>query len=149
MNIKEGDFMNSIMQKIQKFMIGRYGADQLGVALMIAGCILTFALSFSSKAYFRLFGMIPYAAFLFRALSRNIAARRKENAAFLKYWNPVKAFFIRKKRQYDDKAHKYYSCPRCRRVLRVPAGRGKIEICCPYCQRKFIKNTGSPKVDVG
>lgn len=137
------------MNRLQKFMIGRYGPDQLGIALIILGCVVTFVLSFSDVSYFRLLGYVPYLIFIFRFLSRDIEKRRKENAVFLKYWNPAKAFFQKKKKQMDDKDHKYYKCPQCKHVLRVPSGRGKIEISCPYCQTKFKKNTGSPKVDIG
>ena len=45
------------------------------------------------------------------------------------------------KRKRKDKTHKYYKCPTCKQVVRVPKGRGKIEINCPKCHTKFIKRT--------
>ena len=45
------------------------------------------------------------------------------------------------KRKRKDKTHKYYKCPTCKQVVRVPKGRGKIEISCPKCHTKFIKRT--------
>ena len=32
-----------------------------------------------------------------------------------------------------DKEHKYFTCPNCRTVCRVPRGKGKIIITCPKC----------------
>ena len=33
------------MNRLRQFMYGRYGADQLGMALVILGCVVTFVLS--------------------------------------------------------------------------------------------------------
>ena len=33
------------------------------------------------------------------------------------------------------------NCPGCRQVVRVPRGKGKINIRCPKCNRQFIKKT--------
>lgn len=136
------------MNRFRQFMSGRYGVDTLNIALIVTGCILTFILSFLRTPYYRIIGFLPYALMLFRALSKNHAARIKENNMFLKYYTPVEALFKKKYRQYQDKDHKYYKCPTCKKVLRVPSGRGKIEINCPFCQTKFKKNTGKPKVTV-
>ena len=40
-----------------------------------------------------------------------------------------------------DRQHRYFNCPRCRQVVRVPKGKGKISITCPKCREKFIKQT--------
>ena len=32
-----------------------------------------------------------------------------------------------------DKEHKYFTCPNCKTVCRVPRGKGKIVITCPKC----------------
>ena len=137
-----------MMNKFRQFMVGRYGIDTLNIALVVTGCVLTFMLSFIRTPYYRLIGFLPYAFMIFRAVSKNFTARAKENEMFLKYFTPVAEFIKKKYRQYQDKEHKYYKCPTCKRVLRVPSGRGKIEISCPYCRTKFKKNTGKPKVTV-
>ena len=57
-------------------MYGRYGMDQLGFALVIFGCIITFVLSLFGLRYrggwgaliFRVLGMFPYLVFFLRAL---------------------------------------------------------------------------------
>ncbi|MCM1543901.1 MAG: hypothetical protein NC110_01265 [Ruminococcus sp.] len=133
------------MNKFRAFMYGRYGMDQLNIALLILGCAVTFVLSFTRPPYLRLLGFIPYVIVLIRALSHNIEGNRAANERFLKVWNKIKNTFNNKQRQAQDYNHKYYRCPQCSHVLRVPKGRGKIEITCPYCNRKFKKNTGKLK----
>ena len=34
-----------------------------------------------------------------------------------------------------------YRCPKCRQKLRVPRGRGRIQISCPRCGTQFIKKS--------
>ena len=41
----------------------------------------------------------------------------------------------------DKKAFKFFKCPACRQKIRVPKGKGKIEITCPRCGDRFIKKT--------
>lgn len=137
------------MNRLRQFMYGRYGADQLGMALVILGCVVTFVLSLFRMQYQRFFvslllrlvSLIPYLIFLLRALSKDIDRRRAENERFLKYWLPVRSRFVTKAAQLRDKEHRYFKCPGCSRTLRVPKGKGKIEISCPHCQRKFKKRT--------
>lgn len=130
------------MNRLRNLFDGKYGFDSLGVALGILSCVITFSLSFIRVPYYRLIGFIPLALVLLRAFSTNFEARRKENEKFLKVFIPWKNYFIKKQRQFQDKEHKYYNCPGCSHTLRVPKRRGKIEITCPYCGRKFKRNTG-------
>ena len=130
-------------------MYGRYGVDQLGFALVLLGCMVTFIVSLFRAPYqklyvsliLRLISITPYVLFLLRALSRNIERRTAENEKFLRVWLPVKDFFSVKITHLRDKEHKYYKCPGCSKTLRVPKGKGKIEISCPHCGRKFKKRT--------
>ena len=103
------------MNRIRQFMYGRYGMDQLGFALVIFGCIITFVLSLFGLRYrggwgaliFRVLGMFPYLVFVLRALSKDIEKRRAENMRFLKVWSPCAAFFSKKEREV--KHEKYFS----------------------------------------
>ncbi len=38
----------------------------------------------------------------------------------------------------QDPAYNYFTCPKCRCALRVPKGKGKIQITCPKCGEKFL-----------
>ncbi len=130
-----------MLDKIRQFMAGRYGNDQLNLALVIFGCVLTFFLSFFDVPYVRYLGLIPYILAAVRMLSKDITRRQQENMKFLKISAPWRQFILKKVKQLQDKDHRYYQCPQCHQTLRVPKGRGKIKISCPFCNREFIKKT--------
>lgn len=129
------------MDKFRKFMYGRYGNDQLNLALVIFGCVVTLILSFVDIRLSRYLGLIPYGIALWRALSKNTAKRQQENLKFLKASAPWRNFIVKKVKQFQDKEHKYYACPQCHNTLRVPKGRGKIKISCPHCSKEFVRKT--------
>ena len=71
---------------------------------------------------------------LYRMFSRNLEKRRSENARFMeKVWNPVSRRIAGNRQQRMDKEHRYFTCPRCGAVCRVPRGKGRIVITCPRC----------------
>ena len=78
----------------------------------------------------------------FRMFSRNIQARYAENQKFLRWWGPV-ANRLRgaRMRFADRKIHRYFKCPQCGQRLRVPRGRGKINITCPHCHTQFVRKS--------
>ncbi len=48
----------------------------------------------------------------------------------------------RKRAQRQDKRYyKFYNCPNCNQKVRVPKGKGRIEITCPKCHTSFIRKT--------
>ena len=132
-------FFQRLRNALSRFMYGRNGADQLGVC-MIWGAILLGLAGMLIKKSGIVSGIIGFAATalaiwaLWRVFSRNLEKRRAENAAFLqKIWWPVKRRFASGRQQRMDREHKYFTCPRCKTVCRVPAGKGKIVITCPKC----------------
>ena len=130
------------MDWLRRMMIGRYGTDQLSLALVVLYMILFF-LSYIPYCWFLSWiGLLLFAVILFRTFSRNITKRYHENQVFLRYWLPVKNWFKTIKSRFRDrKTHRYYKCPNCKQKLRVPKGRGKIKITCPRCHNQFIKKT--------
>lgn len=133
-----------MLNRLRDFMQGRYGNDQLNFFLIISGCAVTLLLTLfvpSRFYYFRSLGTVIYIFALLRALSKNFPKRQLENAKFLKMSEPWRKYLYKKYNQYQDKGHRYFNCPQCHRTLRVPAGRGKIDITCPHCNRQFRKKT--------
>lgn len=127
------DFRYRIMQ----FMSGRYGMDNLSVAIIIAAGVCSFANILVGS---RILQLIAYALLflaLFRVLSRNIEARRKENNLFNEKINFIK----RKKDLYEqrknDKCHVYKKCPFCKAILRLPHRIGEHTTVCPRCNKEF------------
>ena len=75
-------------------------------------------------------------------LSKNKMKRHQENILFLRYWYPIQTKMMNKYRQFKTKRqYRYYKCKECGQELRVPKGKGKIEITCPKCHHSFIKKT--------
>lgn len=128
-------------ERLQRFFYGRYGSDQMNFALLI----LALVLSILGAIFFRPLCWVSdvlllYA--LFRALSRNIPARQRENQQFWKIWLPVKNRLALQKRKWQErKQYKYFRCPSCKQQLRAPRGRGKIEVTCQSCHQVFQTKT--------
>ncbi len=137
------------MNWLRNFMMGRYGLDQMTVGILIVMMACTLLSSLTGLLLLYLLGIALMCWAVFRTLSRNGAARSRENQKFLVFWEAVKKegrrvknwFQTRRRRFADRKTHRYFRCPQCRQTLRVPKGRGKIEISCPHCRAKFIRKS--------
>ena len=137
------NFLQRIGNALSRFMYGRNGADHLGLALVWTSIVLNLVIGLFVKndlAYVivNTLSTVLMVLALFRMFSRNLQKRRAENAKFLeKIWWPLKRRFGRAKQQTRDKEHKYFTCPDCRTVCRVPRGKGKIVITCPKCRSQI------------
>ena len=130
------------MNWLRKFMMGRYGLDQLSIALLAFSFVLSFVIRPIELPFLWLIVYIPLGFYLYRILSRDILRRQRENYIFLQYWQPVYTFLFRYFRKIRDiRQYRYYRCPNCKGELRVPQGKGKIKITCPRCHQEFIKKT--------
>lgn len=137
--------MRELYFKIKNLMYGRNGVDGLGAGLFVLGLILRNAAYFSRNVILNFISIGIYIYMIFRIFSKNLDARQKENAFFMKYTNKIIYFFrfrssLARERAAVKKTHKIYLCPKCKRKLKVPKGKGKIEISCP-CSYKFFKKT--------
>lgn len=131
-----------MMNYLRRLMMGRYGGDQLNNALLVLTLLLMMLRWITGWYLFALMATALLILIYFRMFSRNIQARYLENQKFLQYWAPVKRWFGDVKLRFTDrKTHRFYKCPQCKKRLRVPRGRGKINITCPQCGTKFVKKT--------
>lgn len=129
-----------LMQKLREFMYGRYGTDRLSLALVAGGFVCYTLYVFTRWRVLYLFSLVLYGIALFRTLSRNTGKRRTENQKFMNLWYKLKNKWIGVKADFEErKTYKHFKCPRCGQKIRIPRGRGKIEICCPKCSNRFIK----------
>ena len=130
---------NKIRWYLQRFMIGRNGRDELQLAVSYASLIFYILAPWIDKRlpfpFFRMIGFIGILYSLFRFCSKDIVRRREENQKFLQEIEFLKL------RISFRKTHKIYRCKGCGRKIRVPKGKGKIEITCPLCGKKFIRRT--------
>jgi uncharacterized paraquat-inducible protein A len=123
-------------------MIGRYGPDHLGTAMFVAALILSVVFSLIGFAFGSYISLALLGIAIFRMYSRNIPARRRENDRFLRYYAPVKAKIKKRVSAIRErKTHRFFTCPGCHNTLRVPKGRGKIQITCPRCGERFVKKS--------
>ena len=125
--------MKKIGQWFRNFMAGRYGTDKLNMCILWTGVILM-VISLFCSGWLRSALVLVYYALLILALlrtfSRNTYKRYQENRKFLMLLD-----------RFKDRQHRYFDCPKCRQVVRVPRKKGKIAITCPKCGEKFIRKT--------
>ena len=119
---------------LRNFMMGRYGTDRLNMAILGVGLAASLlSVFFQSTPLNLVFFLLSYGMMfwaIFRSLSRNTYKRYQENRKFLQVFDRLK-----------DRQHRYFDCPKCRQMVRVPRGKGKIAITCPRCKEKFVKKT--------
>ena len=123
-------------------MAGRNGNDQLNRFLLLAGAA---SLLLASLLRRNLLGSLLYLLALallgltyFRMLSRNLYRRRSENERYLREKEKLSARLrILRERWNQRKDYKFFTCPSCKAVMRVPRGRGKIRIVCHRCGNTF------------
>lgn len=129
-------------EKFQRFMMGRYGADEFSRFLLVLMCVAV-VLSFFIRGpiiNILLLALIFYC--YFRMFSRNHPKRYAENQKYLGVKNKIFHIFNREKdiaKQRKD--YHFYTCPNCKQKIRIPKGKGKIEITCPKCRTQFIKKS--------
>lgn len=126
-------------EMIGRFMIGRYGTDQLNRTLLVVALIGMLASNFGFTLVLYMIGLVCLIICNMRMFSRNHQARYKENAAFLNLFNKAKNLFNFKKQA--NTTHRIFTCPQCKQKIRIPKGKGKIMVRCPKCGNEFIKKS--------
>ena len=127
-------FTAKLMAALRVFMAGRYGTDRLNMVILCGGLVASLLSVWIKVAPLSVifwalsYGMMIWA--IWRSLSRNTYKRYQENRKFLQVVNRIK-----------DRQHRYFDCPKCRQMVRVPRGKGKIAITCPRCAERFVKKT--------
>lgn len=129
-------------EKFRRFMYGRYGVDSFSRFLLVAGVILAVISSFTKLDILYLLGWICLIYSYIRVFSKKHAKRAAENQKYLQ----IMAKISSKLPGLRDRSHRragyaVFKCPGCKQRIRVPAGKGKIEIRCPKCGRTFIKRS--------
>ena len=127
-------FAQKLAYNTRRFMEGRYGTDKLNTAILTLGLVLCLISMFIHVPAVNLiltggsYALMIWA--ISRTLSRNTYKRYQENRKFLQITGRLK-----------DREHKYFDCPKCRQMVRVPRGKGKIASTCPKCREKFVRKT--------
>ena len=133
-------------EKLIRFMQGRYGVDTFSKFLLIVGLAVVLISSVIGGDRVRLIlyalGWVLIIYCYFRMFSKHVTKRYAENQAFLAKTGGIRGFFKNQKAMWKQrKTHHIYKCPSCGQKIRIPKGKGKIEVCCPKCSTTFIKKS--------
>lgn len=133
-------FFDKIRASFARFMSGRYGADQLSLAMVVTALVLTLAGSLLGLFLLTLLADALLIVAFVRMLSKNRYQRAHENQVYMektqKMRRAVTEWFNRVK---NSKKYRYFTCPKCRARLRIPRGVGNVTITCKNCGEKFDK----------
>ena len=127
-----------MMNWLRAFMAGRNGLDTLGLASVIAAVVVNVLAQILDSYILSVVAMALMVYAFFRILSRNVTRRRQESYRFEHLFSAVRggvSGWLDRRRQSKD--YKFFTCPGCRNKLRVPRGKGKIQITCPKCGQRF------------
>ena len=130
-------------ERLARFFWGRNGTDGLYYGLFVLYLLLwvlqlIFRDSRSLTAVFGLLSVVVLAIMLFRAFSRNLYKRRRENEIFMSFFRRIKSFFLLQKNKIRDRRDFVYKkCPACKATLRLPRRKGEHTVRCPRCSERF------------
>ena len=133
--------------KFYRFMQGRYGVDQfakftMGVALVSIVLAIFVNTGSSAGSLLDMLGLVAIVYTYFRIFSRNISKRAQENQKYLSATAKLRQRLNKEKNMLKQrKDYHIYTCPSCGQKVRIPRGKGKIEISCPKCHSKFVKRS--------
>ena len=122
----------------------RCGLDEYNIFLIILSIVLMTAGVITSREKY--FGVLLCAVALFfilkafaRIMSKGSDKCKKQNDDFIinaRYL--LNAFILKPFRTVKDgRKYKYFICPACSSLMRLPRKKGYVEIKCPVCEKKF------------
>lgn len=136
------NFLAKLRNSVQTMLYGRNGFDILSRDLNIAALVLTLLDALLQTQVIYWIGILVFIFGIFRVFSRNITKRSAENSRYIAFRTPIVQWFKGQKQQQSNrKYYRFYECSSCHQKLRVPKGKGKIEVTCPKCGLRFFKKT--------
>ncbi|MBR3555856.1 MAG: hypothetical protein IKN89_08080 [Oscillospiraceae bacterium] len=132
--------------RLAGFMAGRCGNDQLNRALNIATLVLLVLSVFLGRTAVGgvvwVLALAGLAWSTIRTFSRNLPKRQRENAAYLARTRKLREGIRGVRDRFAQrKDYRFFRCPSCRSWLRVPKGKGKLNITCRQCGERFTRST--------
>lgn len=149
-------------EKMERFMQGRYGADEFS-RFLTGASLVVLILEMITKWYALTF--VFWAIFIFlyyRMFSRDYGKRQQENQKYLNARYKCRAKWYQMFHKKDSSYNRYdkgsgfeklkrdmqqrkqyhiYKCPSCSQKIRIPRGKGKIMVSCPKCHIEFMKRS--------
>lgn len=130
---------------LQRFMTGRRGPDEFARFLLIVSVVLVMLSNFfrgwtNAVLYTAGFASMVYC--LIRILSRNQYKRHQENVWYLKQKGTVVRWLRSVRDRWTQrKEYRFFRCPDCHALLRVPRSKGKLLLTCRKCGSRFERKT--------
>ncbi len=130
--------MKNWRERFARFMVGRYGSDELNrflvyltMALVVLGLLLRSGVLIVPE-------LICVALVYFRMFSKNINRRFQENQNYLNRRFRLSEGWRKGKFRFQEfRNYKIFKCPNCGQKLRIPRGKGNISIRCRKCGHEF------------
>ncbi len=131
--------MDNLKDKFRRFMVGRYGMDELNRFLTIMTAVLIGANLFARSSILFWMELICVILVYGRMFSRNTGRRFQENQRFLRYEFYGKEYVRNLKFRWKEaRRYKIFRCPGCGQRIRIPRGHGKVQIHCKSCGNDFL-----------
>ena len=126
------------LNKLQQFMYGRYGFDDLGKFLFKIYFILLIINILVKSYVLTIIEFIIVVIVLYRFISKDIYKRSNENVKFRKIKKKLLKPFLNIKRNFKDKDHVYKKCHYCKTTLKLPLPnkRGIKKVKCTNCKKR-------------
>lgn len=126
--------------KLQKFMQGRYGPDELYKFLLYLYLILFIINNFLKSNILDIIELLIVIFMFYRFFSKKRYSRQKENQQYLKIKKSFTNTIQNIKRNYHNREYNIYKkCPKCKTILKLPLPnkRGIQHVKCPKCKTRF------------
>ena len=132
-------------ERFYQFMAGRNGSDlysrflsSAAIVFMLLSLIIRGAVGTTMWYAALLILLYSY----FRIFSKNLPRRRAENAKYCQYRAVlIDSFRDWRERRHQRRDYKFFRCPSCSVMLRVPRGKGHIRVTCRKCGTSFERKT--------
>ena len=125
-------------RKVVEWLRGRQGPDDLAVFCTNLAIVVVLVNVFARVSWLGWFALVLVAYSRFRIQSKNLGARSRENAAFLKALGPARPWVQNPRAAWSElRSYKHVKCASCHQRVRVPRGKGKLRVTCPRCGGKF------------
>lgn len=125
-------------RRLAEWLRGRQGPDDLAVFCVDLAVVVLLVNVFARVTWLGWAALLLVAYAMFRIQSKNLGARSRENAAFLKGLGPVRPWVQNPRAAWGElRTYKHVRCASCHQRVRVPRGKGKLRVTCPRCGTKF------------
>ena len=133
------NLLNDMRRGFNRWMIGRYGADELSVFMFRAAIVIMLLSCIPKLNSLSILAWVVALIGMYRSFSKKITARGRERDIYLKLLGRFKSRINTYKLIWRDRnTYKYFKCPKCKSFVRVPKGKGNIEITCTKCRTKMM-----------